>query len=50
MWMESEKKRMKINFLKNKSQMKKLKKNLKRPKKPKSAQINHWNSWLWSWD
>jgi len=26
MWMESEKKRMKINFFKNKSQMKKLKK------------------------
>lgn len=39
--MESEKKRMKINLKKNKSQMKKLKKNLKRPKKPKSAQINH---------
>jgi hypothetical protein len=39
--MESEKKRMKINFKKNKSQMKKLKKKLKRPKKPKSAQINH---------
>ena len=38
--MESKKKRMKINFLKNTCQMKKLKK-LKKPKKPKSTQINH---------